>query len=476
MNHHQKTILKKVVVLTNKNARVLYRKLEQPLKKYGYINLNHRLINTKDDLVELSSIFRDTRYETFRIIYLKDNSIVGYESVSTKMPDNVDVFYKYRKGRSKSERGFYKISDRMNKLHANNYYLVHNHPTDKAIASNDDIQVTEEFAKRIKGFKGHLIINTETYAWISINEKGFGIAENNLTINQKYLKKMNKSIKEKSIYDVKINRRDDLISLMHNIKNSKDYSIAILTDSTGRIRMILDVPNNFMNMSKEQINGYFKNLAKNVGAIRVFFSTQDNDTYKKAVEHQKFGTFRDCICYKYDIDMIYVYEKADISVESDLFDSPFVVSATAITVNNIKSDYNSAFKPDLSFPIPKGKLRILYKEVGKKPQVKVIDNTLEAKQKLVNGLIEVVPYDNLLLICNEEGKLLNLSPNLIFDYDYIAGNCFLVGDDYEHGNFKSLTDDEIIKYTSDLENRSLSPIQSDFTIRTDRPSQIQEFE
>ena len=109
MNHHQKTILKKVVVLTNKNARVLYRKLEQPLKKYGYINLNHRLINTKDDLVELSSIFRDTRYETFRIIYLKDNSIVGYESVSTKMPDNVDVFYKYRKGRSKSERGFYKI-------------------------------------------------------------------------------------------------------------------------------------------------------------------------------------------------------------------------------------------------------------------------------------------------------------------------------------------------------------------------------
>lgn len=476
MKRYQKVVSKKVVILTNKNARVIYRKLEQPLKKYGYINLNHRLINTNDDLVELSSIFRDTRYETFRIFYLNDNTIVGYESVSTKIPDSVDIFYKYRKGRSKSERGFYKISDRMNKLHANNYYLVHNHPTDKAIASNDDVKVTEEFAKRIKGFKGHLIINTETYAWISINEKGFGVAENNLSINQKYLKKMNKSLKDKSIYDVKINSRNDFISLMHNIKNSKDYSVAILTDSTSKIRMVLDIPNNFMNMSQEQINGYFKNLARNVGAVRVFFATQDNDTYKKAVEHQKFGTFKDCICYKNDIDKIYVYEKADICVESDLFDEPFVIGTTPFTVNDVKANHNSFYEPNINSSIPKGKLRILYKEVGKKPQIMIIDNTLKAKQKLVDGLIEVVPYDNLLLICNEEGKLLNLSPNLIFDYDYIAGNCFLVGDDYEHSDFKSLTDDEIIKYTYDLENRSLSPIQSDFPIETERSSQAQELE
>lgn len=43
----------------------------------------------------------------------------------------------------------------------------------------------------------------------------------------------------------------------------------------------------------------------------------------------------------------------------------------------------------------------------------------------------------------KNGKLEHLQPNLIFDYDFIAGTCFFVGDDYKHGEFKSLTDEQI---------------------------------
>ena len=50
-------------------------------------------------------------------------------------------------------------------------------------------------------------------------------------------------------------------------------------------------------------------------------------------------------------------------------------------------------------------IRILLKKAGKDPEVIEIRNTLEEKQRLVGGLIEVIPYDDLLLICNEEGKL-----------------------------------------------------------------------
>lgn len=102
------------------------------------------------------------------------------------------------------------------------------------------------------------------------------------------------------------------------------------------------------------------------------------------------------------------------------------------------------------------KLKILYKEVGKRPKPMEIEDTLEAKQKLVGGLIEVVPYiDNMLLICNEEGKILNMPANLVFDNDYIAGNCFVVGDDFENEGFKSLTVDEIRTARKDLLNRSV---------------------
>ena len=100
------------------------------------------------------------------------------------------------------------------------------------------------------------------------------------------------------------------------------------------------------------------------------------------------------------------------------------------------------------------KIRIVLKKVAEKPKVMNIENTLEAKQKLVNGLIEVVQItDDILLICNEEGKLENLLPNLVFDYDYIVGDCFFVGDDYENGDFKSLTDEQVKEVFAICQNR-----------------------
>ena len=102
------------------------------------------------------------------------------------------------------------------------------------------------------------------------------------------------------------------------------------------------------------------------------------------------------------------------------------------------------------------KLKVIFKEVGKDPVVMEIDDTLEAKQKLVGGLIEIVPYkDDLLLVCNEEGKITNLKPNLQFDYDYISGNCFIVGDDYENSGFKSIEESQVEDIKKDLEDRTI---------------------
>ena len=104
-------------------------------------------------------------------------------------------------------------------------------------------------------------------------------------------------------------------------------------------------------------------------------------------------------------------------------------------------------------------LKIVLKKVGKNPEIMNIENTLERKQELVGGLIEVVPVlEDVLLICNEEGKLDNLLPNLIFPYDYIAGDCFFVGDDYKNGDFKSLTDEQITEIKELCKKREYVPI------------------
>ena len=130
------------------------------------------------------------------------------------------------------------------------------------------------------------------------------------------------------------------------------------------------------------------------------------------------------------------------------------------------------------------KIKVLLKKVGKEPTVEFIDNTLKAKQKLVGGSIEVVDYDSnsgILIICNEEGKILNLPPNTLFDFDYIAGDYFLVGDDYENAGFKSITDEQINKVKSDIIKRSfkykdedLRQIEKEMKLHNNFDSEVQE--
>lgn len=51
-------------------------------------------------------------------------------------------------------------------------------------------------------------------------------------------------------------------------------------------------------------------------------------------------------------------------------------------------------------------LKIVLKKPNEAPEVMDIKNTLEAKQELVGGLIELVYLDeDLILVCNEERKI-----------------------------------------------------------------------
>lgn len=110
----------------------------------------------------------------------------------------------------------------------------------------------------------------------------------------------------------------------------------------------------------------------------------------------------------------------------------------------------------------KEKLKILLKKVGQEPKIKFIDNTLKAKQKLVGGLIEVLGFeDDTLIICNEEGKILNLPPNTLFDMDYVAGDYFVIGNDFENADFKSLTDEQIKNVTPIIQKNSLKYSKKD---------------
>jgi len=104
------------------------------------------------------------------------------------------------------------------------------------------------------------------------------------------------------------------------------------------------------------------------------------------------------------------------------------------------------------------KLNALLVEPNKLPKKITINNTLEEKQKLVGGNIEyayIQDKNDVVLICNEEGKILGLPFNRDIGYDVIAGNFLIVGDDPEIGEDRSLTEEQIEKYAKMFDEISI---------------------
>ena len=91
------------------------------------------------------------------------------------------------------------------------------------------------------------------------------------------------------------------------------------------------------------------------------------------------------------------------------------------------------------------KIKILVVQPIMDPYVTEIYNTLEEKQKIVDGLIQFIELEeDIDLICNEQGKEFNLEINKIIKNDVICGNFIICGQ--QNGDSISLTNNQIIKY------------------------------
>ena len=99
-------------------------------------------------------------------------------------------------------------------------------------------------------------------------------------------------------------------------------------------------------------------------------------------------------------------------------------------------------------------MRVLVVEPERRPEVREIDGSLESMQEIVGGLIQpVYPFDDsVVLVCNDEGKVMNLPANRgLWDkdgqiYDIVSGTFFLCGAPGDSDHFTSLTPEQIERY------------------------------
>ena len=106
----------------------------------------------------------------------------------------------------------------------------------------------------------------------------------------------------------------------------------------------------------------------------------------------------------------------------------------------------------------KEKLRCILVKVLEQPKVIEIEHNLSTLQNYVGGLIDIVEIEeDVVIIINDEGKLLGLSPNLVlYEFrDIIVGDFLVVGQ--KNGETISLSEEKIEKYMKrfDLKRRLL---------------------
>lgn len=320
--------------------KTIYNAINEDNTMKRYVDLRNIKIESRDDLLKICQVFRNPKFETFRIIYMRNNKIINYESITSKLPNSCNVFrVKAKTPYLKTIKGFEDINRRMYRLGANGYYLQHNHPSGNAKASINDMILTERLSKNVKGFKGHIIVDHGTYAWIERDTRtGKLKADNNIFID--YLPTLNSQelIKDSPLLHKTISSRNELARLMYDVKHSNNYSCLVLTSATNNIRLFQELPNTFINMSYRQIGGYIKNRCINTGSIRAFLATTDKPFFERAKELVNLGYVTDCIAYMITKNKPEIIEGADKEfIDQNIFKS-LNVNLTKQKLDNKKGD------------------------------------------------------------------------------------------------------------------------------------------
>lgn len=87
-------------------------------------------------------------------------------------------------------------------------------------------------------------------------------------------------------------------------------------------------------------------------------------------------------------------------------------------------------------------MKIIVKKAGQIPEVREVENELHVFQEIVGGYIECFPiFNNVLCVCDEEGKLKGLPINFAFAGDIIVGDVFFCAEN--EGDFESLDEYQI---------------------------------
>lgn len=261
-------------IVSRGRGRLLGSSIAKNFREGKGASLVGQKVESSEDLAVLAQILRDPRFETFRIFYVKDGTVVHHTGVSSRIPASSRIF----KVSDSPEKFYESIKANMQNLGADGYYLLHNHPSGKAEPSGADIGLTEGIEMNAPGFISHVIIDHNEYGEITIKRKGISkqtisdVKYRDMPGNETY-----QSILPHKLLGSKVSGPLDIVSMGKQLQLPDGYFTVIGLDAQLKVSSLSEFPTSVLKNPDIYLFGILRRYARNSGADAVAIVTNNTE-------------------------------------------------------------------------------------------------------------------------------------------------------------------------------------------------------
>lgn len=188
-------------------------------------------VSSAEDLAVLAQVYRDPRFETFRVVFVNDaGKVVSQVGLTSRLPASTQAIMG-----NDVQSYLNDLSATARNRGATGFYMLHNHPSGIASPSMADRSLTQTFAQMMPSlqFRSHVVIDTNEYSTID----GNGRSE---TLKKDFGQPAPYRAQEWA--DVQISGPQDLMSMAKRLQVDDGGITLIHTDNQHRVKAISTIP------------------------------------------------------------------------------------------------------------------------------------------------------------------------------------------------------------------------------------------
>lgn len=223
------------------------------------VSLVGHTLTSREDLATLAQVYRDTRFETFRLFFTnQEGKIVSQVGLTSRLPASSAVIVG-----TDVKQYMTDLAKAASKVGATHYYMLHNHPSTNPMPSEQDVRMTQLFDRELNLISnGHVVIDTNQFGFIKpsgdveIIKKDFGQVS---------------PYKTNEFSDTAILNPESLMEVAKRLEVDQDAVTLVVTTAQQKVLGVTTVPADTIRSGSRALRGLrIRKILKSMSGARVF--------------------------------------------------------------------------------------------------------------------------------------------------------------------------------------------------------------